>query len=79
MNTSQFGQPVEIILNVYKLGNPDDPQMKQLQLLSLIGFGLYHSGIEIAGVEYAYGGDVYSSGTGVFETAPLTVQGATYY
>jgi len=52
--------------------------MAKLQILSSIGLGLYHSGIEINGVEYAYGGDPSSNSTGVFQTVPLTVSGATY-
>lgn len=63
MNSSQ---PVEIILNVYRLGDQDDAQMAKLQVLSAVGLGLYHSGIEINGIEYAYGGDPSSNLTGVF-------------
>ena len=74
-----LSQPVEIILNVYQLGDPGDPQMAKLQVFSAIGLGLYHSGIEINGVEYAYGGDPLSNATGVFQTIPLTVGGATYF
>lgn len=69
---------MEIILNVYRLGDPNDEQMAKLQMLSSLGLGLYHSGIEINGVEYAYGGDPTSKATGVFQTPPLTVAGATY-
>ena len=72
-------QPVEIILNVYRLGDPNDEQMTKLQFLAGLGLGLYHSGIEINGVEYAYGGDPNNPGTGVFQTIPMTVMGATYY
>lgn len=75
----QLNKPVEVILNVYKLGDANDPQTAKLQMLSNIGLGLYHSGIEINGIEYAYGGDPNSHYTGVFSTAPGTVNGATYY
>ena len=41
-------------------------------LLSAIGAGLYHSGVEIEGVEYAYGGGG-GSGTGVWAQKPRIV------
>ena len=41
-------------------------------LLSAIGAGLYHSGVEIEGVEYAYGGGG-GSGTGVWAQRPRIV------
>ena len=76
---NNLNQPTEIILNVYRLGDPNDLQMQKLQTLGSFGLGLYHSGIEMNGVEYAYGGDPNNSGTGVFQTAPLSVAGATYH
>ena len=71
--------PNEIILNVYFLGEPTDQLTHRLSKLGNVGLGLYHSGIEINGVEWSYGGDPNNHGTGVFATPPLTIQGAMYY
>ena len=70
-------QGTEIILNVYFLG--DDQMMKRAQALAPFGLGLYHSGVEINGLEFCYGGDINNYGTGVMQMAPLSVAGATYY
>lgn len=76
MSYNQNSQPIEIILNVYDLnlktnGHP---------LIKLTGLGFYHSGIEINGTEYAYGGNESNPGTGVFAAPPLSaeVEGVTY-
>ena len=34
------------------------------------GVGIYHSGIEISGLEYAYGGNSCMKQTGVYELMP---------
>ena len=47
-------------------------------MLSPLGLGLYHSGVEINGMEFAYGGDMHNN-TGVFQAVPLQTAGATYY
>ena len=36
------------------------------------GVGIYHSGIEIDGLEYAYGGNTTIRGTGVYQIYPRT-------
>jgi hypothetical protein len=36
----------------------------------MFGCGIYHSGIEINGMEYAYGGNTTMRGTGVYENYP---------
>ena len=52
--------------------------MKKMHALAPIGLGLYHSGVEINGLEFCYGGDVSNHGTGVMQVPPLTIAGATY-
>ena len=48
-------------------------------MFSNIGFGLYHSGVEINGIEYAYGGNKESSDTGVFLSEPRKAESYTYF
>ena len=69
----------DIVVNIYYLSDASDPQFKNYKALAKMGLGLYHSGIELNGVEYSYGGNVNNPGSGVFQTAPLTVQNATYF
>lgn len=73
-----MNQPIDIVLNVYFLGQPEQPGYQQAQMLANCGLGLYHSAIEIQGVEYSYGGNIANSGSGVFTSAPMTVPNATY-
>ena len=70
---------IDIILNVYLLGdNSDEIALERTKKMSKLGIGLYHTGIEIQGVEYSYGGNVNNGGSGVFTTCPLTISNATY-
>jgi hypothetical protein len=56
--------PIEIILNVYDLNESTNKSF----LFRQLAIGFYHSGIEINGIEYAYGGNMNHSGTGVFQS-----------
>ena len=70
---------IDIILNVYLLGdNRDTKALERTKKLSKMGIGLYHTGIEIQGVEYSYGGNANNGGSGVFTTCPLSIDNATY-
>ena len=43
-----------------------------------LGIGLYHTGIEIQGREYSFGGNPNSSSSGVFISEPMTVDNVKY-
>eukprot|EP01111_Echinosteliopsis_oligospora_P018342 TRINITY_DN8347_c0_g1_i1.p1 TRINITY_DN8347_c0_g1~~TRINITY_DN8347_c0_g1_i1.p1 ORF type:complete len:255 (-),score=52.32 TRINITY_DN8347_c0_g1_i1:54-818(-) len=62
--------PIPIHLNVYDL-HPHNAYGYPL------GLGAFHTGIEIAGTEYSFGGHDYSR-TGVFEIHPKTAYGAKF-
>ena len=53
-------------LNVYDLHQANE-------FVSAMGFGLYHSGVEIDGREYVYGG-----GSGIVDTTPRTAPNAIF-
>ena len=59
-NTGNYGY--EVILNVYDLS----PNSTSKSIMSVFGIGFYHSGVEINGVEYTYGGNFTHNGTGVY-------------
>lgn len=44
----------------------------------MIGMGIYHTGIEINGSEYAYGGNSLLDATGVYEIAPTKHDAFSY-
>lgn len=73
-NPTNSSYKTEIILNVYDMM----PSSIQGSLMQSFGIGFYHTGIEINGMEYSYGGNFNHSGSGVFAQAPLTVEGARY-
>ena len=55
----------KVYLNVYDL-NRDCNQ----GCADMIGFGVYHSGVQIDNTEYAFAGSTVQRGTGVYETRP---------
>ncbi|CAL6050239.1 PPPDE_putative peptidase domain-containing protein [Hexamita inflata] len=57
--------PINILVNLYDL----DPRFKWSKF---VGVGLFHSAIEMFGMEVAYGGHRFP-GTGVFYSAPLSL------
>jgi hypothetical protein len=61
-----FELPVGQILNTLNSG------------LHTLGTGAYHVGVEVNGIEYAFGANEYEGITGVFTCAPMTAPGFQY-
>lgn len=57
----------KVVLNVYDLSD-------QNSMLYWCGVGIFHTGVEVHGVEYAYGGHEYDA-SGVFATSPKDAPG----
>lgn len=72
-----YNEPV--YLNVYDLVDPENPERFTTlnAYLRKLGVGFYHSGVEVYGVEFCFGGSE-SSDTGVFHVEPRRAQGASY-
>jgi len=62
--------PIPVYINVYDL-TPHNSYIYP------VGFGAFHSGIEVYGLEVSFGGHEFDS-TGVFEVMPRCASGATY-
>ena len=54
---------MKVILNVYDI-------IKFNKYLDFLGLGVYHTGVEIDGIEYAYGGNTLVDTTGVYRMYP---------
>jgi PPPDE putative peptidase domain len=68
-----------IVLNVYDVSTPQDPALIPSinSWIGVGGLGVFHSGVEIGGVEYCFGGHEDSS-TGVFQIEPRTAPDARF-
>ena len=49
-----------------------------LHKLANFGIGLYHSALEINGMEYCYDGNVEDFGTGVLRMTPMSFEAGMY-
>jgi len=70
MNSSGRKRALKVILNVYDLAPMN-------QYTYEFGFGVFHSGVEIAGKEFSFGGHQYSS-SGLFTVEPKNAAGAIF-
>ena len=61
----------KVTLNVYDLAPVN-------QYLYGVGLGFYHTGVEINGREWSFGGSPEMMGTGVFDSEPLAVDQDAY-
>jgi len=61
---------VKVLVNVYDLHHANN-------YAYYVGFGIFHSGVEIDGKEYSFGGHEFSY-TGVFDIPPRTAFGAKF-
>lgn len=69
----------EITLNVYDISTPSEPNLIPTlnSYASYAGLGVFHSGVEISGTEYCFGGHD-SSSTGVFTIPPRSAPDAIF-
>ena len=56
---------MKVYINVYDILVP-----RYNQGLSTVGMGIFHTGVEVGGAEYAYGGNSLVATTGVYEMEP---------
>ncbi|ALC50025.1 CG12231 [Drosophila busckii] len=63
-NVDMFREPV--ILNVYDIFNMNE-------YVGPIGLGIFHTGVEVYGVEYTYGGHTFDS-SGIFSMTPRSAE-----
>uniref|UniRef100_A0ACD5Z3K7 Uncharacterized protein n=1 Tax=Avena sativa TaxID=4498 RepID=A0ACD5Z3K7_AVESA len=70
MDAQNDGTGTPVLLNVYDLTPVND-------YLYWLGFGVFHSGIEVHGMEYGFGAHDYSS-SGVFEVESKCCPGFVY-
>lgn len=68
-----------IVLNVYDVSTPADPALIPSinSWIGMGGLGVFHTGVEIRGVEYCFGGHA-EPGTGVFEIPPRSAPDARF-
>lgn len=69
----------EVMLNVYDITTADDPTLipRVNSHLYRLGLGLFHTGVEVFGEEYAFGGH-YDDLTGIFTNPPRKADGVVY-
>nr|CAC39062.1 putative protein [Oryza sativa] len=70
MDTGNKGTATPVLLNVYDLTPAND-------YLYWLGFGVFHSGIEVHGMEYGFGAHDFPS-SGVFEVESKSCPGFIY-
>ena len=61
----------KVVLNIYDLSPAN-------KYLSGVGLGFYHTGVEVNGREYSYGGSPEMTSTGVFDQEPLSLDQEMY-
>lgn len=71
MGASKDKYQTTVWLNVYDLTDSNNA-------VYWCGFGAYHTGVEVYGVEYAFGGHSYDS-SGLFATEPRNPPGQVYF
>ncbi len=77
--TKPAGPRYDVHLNVYDIQTPDDPELvpRLNDCLAPFGLGVYHSAIEVHGIEYAFGGHTEAT-SGIFEVTPRECAGVKF-